>query len=63
MELPKKPELSYEETNGQYGETVIQLTAESEITWSRYLTELGIARRAVYATANNLGTDTRTEEL
>lgn len=48
MELPKKPSLEYEEKTGQHGEIIQQLTPESERIWSNYLTELAVAKRALY---------------
>lgn len=63
MELPKKPELKREYKQGPYGEIVEQLTSDSEALWSRYLTELNFAKRAIYATVNDTGTDPSTKEL
>lgn len=54
MELPPKPKLDYRERNGTYGELIRELTPESEIVWSRYLTELHLAKAAIWL-ENNQG--------
>ena len=52
MEMPKKPELEYEEHVDSYGVNVRQLTKESEAAWSSYLHAERLARIAIWR-ANN----------
>lgn len=43
----EKPALERRQRVGQYGELVDELTPESEILWSRYLTEKRLAEIAL----------------
>lgn len=52
MEMPKKPELEYEEYVDSYGVSVRQLTKKSEAEWSNYLHMERLARIAIWR-ANN----------
>ena len=52
MEMPKKPELEYEEYVDSYGVNVRQLTKESEAAWSRYLHAERLARIAIWRADN-----------
>lgn len=47
MEMPPKPKLERVERKGYYGETVSELTPESELRWAKYLRELNFAKQAL----------------
>jgi len=42
-----KPELTYRQRQGQWGEIIIELDPESEQAYNRYLTEQNLARKAI----------------
>lgn len=48
--MPEKPQLERRERVGQFGETVSELTPESERLWAEYLRQERLARIAIYKT-------------
>lgn len=58
MELPPKPELERRERVGQYGDTVSELTPDSEQRWSNYLRDLHFAKIAIRRYNDKEETDT-----
>lgn len=63
MELPPKPELEHRTRVGSYGETVVELTPESERVWAEYLRTLHFAKAAMYKMEiENEGSKTTTQE-
>lgn len=47
MERPQKPYIERELKRTPSGELVSDLTAESQVAWSNYIRELGLAERAI----------------
>lgn len=48
----ERPELERRERTGQYGETIIELTPESEQAWSEYLRKITLAKIALHSSEN-----------
>jgi hypothetical protein len=53
MERPQKPCIERELKRTPTGELVSDLTQESQIAWSNYIRELGIAERAMGMAVND----------
>lgn len=58
----EKPKLERRERIGAYGETVSELTPESERLWSEYLRNERLARIAIFKANNELDKETNDKE-
>lgn len=50
---PPKPELEYRERSGPNGETIVELTPDSNVAYGRWLTACTLARQAIYKELND----------